>query len=156
MRVAARIVSVVAALIGIAWVAVSPGFESILTCLGGLVACLGSLIEGRKPDEAQPEIDLSPIARELLEEIDSSTKSSMKGISLMMVDSVVGLYRPYIWSNAVNGPIESRFSDISDVVCAVHELEKRGFLAFISQSIEITVTIQKNRKTTIDVQSWHA
>jgi hypothetical protein len=133
MRVAVRIVSLMAALIGIAWVTASPGFESVLTCLGGVVVFLGSLIEGRKHDEAKPDIDLSPKARELLEEIDSSTESSMKGISLMMVDSVVGLYRPYIWSNTVHGPIQAGPSHIGDVVSAVQELEKKGFLAFHEQ-----------------------
>jgi hypothetical protein len=133
IRLSIRILSGIAVIIGGTWIIFSPGFDSILTCIGGLIAFLGSFANAHLGNDSGPNIHLSTRAKTLLEEIDSSKESSMKGISLMMVDSITGFYLPYIWNNGQHGAIQTQVSDIGDVVVTVGELEKNGFLVLHSQ-----------------------
>lgn len=130
MRIFLRVLSVLGVLVSLAWVAFSPGFEPVLTSLGCVAAFLSSFaktsVEVEKNGIA-PEC-ISDRAKALLVEIDSSDESKAKGISLMMIDSVTGGYRPYLWNNHLHGAINLEIADISDVLQAVDELENRGFL----------------------------
>ena len=146
IRASIRILSAIAVFIGAAWIYFAPGFEPVLTCIAGVMAFLGSFVSEPRTPETPPvpsseteENVLSPRAEELLQEIDDSSESSMKGISLMMIDSISGFYVPYVWSNAAHGAITgANIRDIGDVVSAVHELENADFLisnARISKSL---------------------
>jgi hypothetical protein len=130
MRTLIRFLSIAGVVVAIAWIIFAPGFEPILTGIASLVALLGSFVGGGEkttPSEQSPS-GLSEAASTLLGEIDASEESKAKGISLMMIDSVMGGYRPYLWNNHLHGAINVGIADISDVLQAVDELEDRGFL----------------------------
>lgn len=130
MRTVIRVLSALGVLVSIGWIVFAPGFEPVLTGIGSVVALLGSFVRaGETPIVATPQSEsLSELASSLLEEIDASEESKAKGISLMMMDSVTGGYRPYLWNNHLHGSLKVDVADISDVLQAVDELEDRGFL----------------------------
>lgn len=137
MRHFIRLIALAGLLFCIAWVCFAPGWESVATTIGTLVGFLTTFIEKSKDSPIKyttSKIILSDRAKALLKEIDESTASQMKGISLMMIDAVRGFYRPFIWSNSLHGGISvDRLEDIGDTVSAVHELSEKGFLIFHSK-----------------------
>jgi hypothetical protein len=128
MRILLRVLSVLGVLVSLAWVVFSPGFEPVLTSLGCVAAFLSSFAKASVEKNVIAHECLSGRANALLVQIDASEDSKAKGISLMMIDSVTGGYRPYLWNNHLHGAINLEIADISDVLQSVDELEDRGFL----------------------------
>jgi len=128
-----RVVSAIGALIGVAWIIASPGYETILACIGALGVFLSTFIPSSSPREtvaASEAPALSARATDLLAEMEVSNKSKAKGISIMLLmGGPAGFYLPFIWSNQLHGPIKKpSVGDITDVIAAVSELERLGFL----------------------------
>lgn len=124
-----RLISLLAFLVTALWLYSKPAWDSASAAVVTLSFFIGTYIGNAE----QKKAPLSKEAKKLLQEIDSSTHSEMKGISLMMIDAVRGFYRPFIWSNSKHGSAGGELNDMGIILSAVHELENKGFLAFESQ-----------------------
>ncbi len=130
MRKTIHVLALIGMLICVVWCFVDFGFGSISAAVAGLIAYLSSF--DRKEQAAvaiQPDDNLSENALRFLNAIEESEESDPKGISLMMMGSSVGLYRPFIWDNHLHGQISGHDGhDPSDAISAIDELEDSGFL----------------------------
>jgi hypothetical protein len=127
-----RLISGIAAVLGVAWTFASPSYEAFVACGGGVVVFLSTFLSSHQsastaPIAARPEQQLSPRASALLSEIDACTEGS-KGLTVILSDSTTGAYRPYLNTSFYDLPGGIGISDISDVVVAAAKLEERGFL----------------------------
>jgi hypothetical protein len=134
MRRVVHLLSGVAILLSAAWLYFSRDFEPLLTFVGSIIAFLSSF-GGSTPEPIPPQAavkllpGLSGTADRVLSEIDASDESDPKGVSLMMMGSTVGYYRPFIWDNHLQGGISDHDGyDPSGTVSAVDELVDSGFL----------------------------
>ena len=130
MRKAIHALAIVGILIGIAWAFVDFGFGSVATATGALIAFLTRFERKEGLPGAAPVVDsLSENAQRVLSEIDGSDESDPKGVSLMMMGSSVGFYRPFIWDNHLHGEISGHEGfDPSGVISAVDELVDSDYL----------------------------
>lgn len=134
MRRVIHLLSGVAILLSAAWLYFSRDFEPLLAVVGSIIAFLSSFGGASSTGtDTQPVIAITPhlsdTASRVLFEIDSSEQSDPKGVSLMMMGSTVGLYRPFIWDNHLHGSISGHDGyDPSGTVSAIDELVDSGFL----------------------------
>ncbi len=134
MRRVIHLLSGIAILLSGAWLYFSRDFEPLLALIGSIIAFLSSF--GGSSSESvvtqqsgSSAISLSDAANRVLSEIDSSYESDPKGVSLMMMGSTVGYYRPFIWDNHLHGGISDHEGyDPSGIISAVDELVDLSFL----------------------------
>ena len=114
----------------IVWACFDFGFSSVSGVIASLLAFLSSIQKPEStPSIAAPDVSLSDTARRVIDEIDASEESDPKGVSLVMMGSSVGLYRPFIWDNHLHGSISGQEGyDPTGTVSAVDELIDSGFL----------------------------
>lgn len=107
-----------------------PGLPAISGFIGAILAFLTTFDKKTEAlDRAEPSHEMSQHARRVLTEIESSSESDPKGVSLMMMGNVLGLYRPFIWNNHIHGAISGNDGyDTTGVVSAIDELVGLGFL----------------------------
>jgi hypothetical protein len=132
IRITVRLLGIAGFAGGCLWVYSAPGFEPALTLIAATAAFLGSFMESHAattpPQTVETQPALLPETRLLLAEIDDCSKSKTKGITLMMMDSVLGDYRPYLWNNHLHGAAHCDLRDITDIISRVDELVALGYL----------------------------
>jgi hypothetical protein len=127
MRRIIHIVSIVGILVTAALIFIDPGLATVSAFIGALLAFLTTF--EKKPEDlsdSPPNQEMSANARRVLSDIEASDESDPKGVSLMMVQNVLGLYRPFIWSHGTTSGNDGY--DTTGVISAIDELVDLGFL----------------------------
>ena len=133
MRRVIHLLSGIAILLSAAWLYFSRDFEPLLAFIGSIIAFLSSF-GGSSSESTVPQsvvgstLHLSDAASRVLSEIDASDESDSKGVSLMMMGSALGLYRPFIYNSHIHGSTSGNEYETDGIISAIDQLVDSGFL----------------------------